>query len=394
VTALAGPIGPSKEKTLNTAQKFQLTDADLDSLGEELDALRATFVADLGESDVAYMRKVIKSQRALEVAGRALLFAGFLPPAWLAGTAALSAAKILDNMEIGHNIMHGQYDWTHDPALSSKTFDWDTSCPAESWQFTHNYMHHTYTNIVGKDRDIGYAVLRISPDQRWTPFSIGNPVYAALLALMFEHGVMLHGIDIEQLRSGEKSWAETWPTLKAGLRKSAKLLLKDYVIWPLATGPMALTTLAANASANVARNLWAFTIIFCGHFPEGTYEFSMEETEEESRGHWYFRQMLGSANIEGGPLFHIMSGNLSHQIEHHLFPDLPAHRYAEMAPKVREICERYGLPYNSGSLSKQFGSVVAKICRMALPGRGRAAAPGPVPSFPVPVRRGSAAIAA
>jgi len=145
VTALAGPIGPSKEKTLNTAQKFQLTDADLDSLGEELDALRATFVADLGESDVAYMRKVIKSQRALEVAGRALLFAGFLPPAWLAGTAALSAAKILDNMEIGHNIMHGQYDWTHDPALSSKTFDWDTSCPAESWQFTHNYMHHTYT---------------------------------------------------------------------------------------------------------------------------------------------------------------------------------------------------------------------------------------------------------
>jgi len=254
---------------MNTAQKFHLTDADLDAMGEELDALRASVVADLGESDVAYMRKVIKSQRALEVGGRALLFAGFLPPAWLAGTAALSVAKILDNMEIGHNIMHGQYDWTRDPALSSKTFDWDTSCPADSWRFTHNYMHHTYTNIVGKDRDIGYAILRISPDQRWTPFSIGNPVYAALLALMFEHGVMLHGIDIEQLRSGQKSWAETWPTLRAGLRKSAKLMLKDYVIWPLATGPMVLTTLAANASANVARNLWAFTIIFCGTSQRG-----------------------------------------------------------------------------------------------------------------------------
>jgi len=376
---------------MNTAQKFHLTDADLDAMGEELDALRASVVADLGESDVAYMRKVIKSQRALEVGGRALLFAGFLPPAWLAGTAALSVAKILDNMEIGHNIMHGQYDWTRDPALSSKTFDWDTSCPADSWRFTHNYMHHTYTNIVGKDRDIGYAILRISPDQRWTPFSIGNPVYAALLALMFEHGVMLHGIDIEQLRSGQKSWAETWPTLRAGLRKSAKLMLKDYVIWPLATGPMVLTTLAANASANVARNLWAFTIIFCGHFPEGTYEFSMAETDDESRGHWYFRQMLGSANIEGSRLFHIMSGNLSHQIEHHLFPDLPAHRYAEIAPKVREICGRYGLPYNSGSLGKQFGSVVAKICRMALPGRGRTLAPGPVPATHVRTKRPEAA---
>ncbi len=398
MTASGGPIGLSKEKALKTAQKFQLSDADLHSLGEELDALRASVVADLGESDVAYMRKVIKSQRALEVAGRGLLFAGFLPPAWLAGTAALSAAKILDNMEIGHNIMHGQYDWTRDPALSSKTFDWDTACPAESWQFTHNYMHHTYTNIVGKDRDIGYAILRISPDQRWTPFSIGNPIYAALLALMFEHGVMMHGIDIEQLRSGEKSWAETWPTLRAGLRKSAKLMFKDYVIWPLATGPMALSTLAANVSANLARNLWAFTIIFCGHFPDGTYEFSMEETEDESRGHWYFRQMLGSANIEGGRLFHIMSGNLSHQIEHHLFPDLPAHRYAEMAPKVREICQRYGLPYNSGSLSKQFGSVVAKICRMALPGRGHTAAPGPMPKIgaprPTPARREDTAIAA
>ena len=113
---------------------------------------------------------------------------------------------------------------------------------------------------------------------------------------------------------------------------------------------------------------WAFTIIFCGHFPAGTYEFSVEESEEESRGHWYFRQLLGSANIEGGALFHLMSGNLSHQIEHHLFPDLPAHRYGELAPRVRAICEQYGLPYNSGGLSRQFGSVVAKICRMALPG--------------------------
>ena len=30
--------------------------------------------------------------------------------------------------------------------------------------------------------------------------------------------------------------------------------------------------------------------------------------------------------------------DLSHQIEHHMFPDLPAARYPEMAPRVREIC--------------------------------------------------------
>jgi hypothetical protein len=34
---------------------------------------------------------------------------------------ALANAKILDNMEIGHNVMHGQYDWTGDPALNSQS---------------------------------------------------------------------------------------------------------------------------------------------------------------------------------------------------------------------------------------------------------------------------------
>jgi fatty acid desaturase len=83
--------------------------------------------------------------------------------------------------------------------------------------------------------------------------------------------------------------------------------------------------------------------------------------------------MLGSANLTGGKLFHILAGNLSFQIEHHLFPDLPAHRYAEISTEVSEITERYRIPYNSGPLYRQFGSVVRKIGKLALPslpGRG------------------------
>ena len=133
------------------------------------------------------------------------------------------------------------------------------------------------------------------------------------------------------------------------------------MLFPALSGPFFPLILAGNATANLIRNLWAFKIIFCGHFPDGTQEFTEEEAEDETRGHWYFRQLLGSANLTGGKLFHIMSGNLSHQIEHHLFPDLPAQRYAEIAVEVEEICERYGLPYNTGPLTKQFGSVVRKI---------------------------------
>jgi fatty acid desaturase len=115
--------------------------------------------------------------------------------------------------------------------------------------------------------------------------------------------------------------------------------------------------------------VWAFNIIFCGHFPAGVATFSEEECENESRGHWYYRQLLGSANITGGKLFHTMTGNLSHQIEHHLFPDLPARRYPQLAAEVREICGRYGIDYNTGPLGKQLFSVARKICRLALPDR-------------------------
>ena len=345
-----------------------LTPAQIDALGRELDELRNRTAADLGERDAEYIRRIIKAQRGLEVAGRGLLFAGFLPPAWLGGVAALSISKILDNMEIGHNVMHGQYDWMKDPALDSKRFEWDTACPGDQWRYSHNYMHHTHTNVLGKDRDIGYGILRMSEDQRWRPRDLANPLYATLLALLFQWGVAVHDLEVERIQKGEIELSDKRDILSAIWRKGRRQVLKDYVAFPLLAGPGAPFVLAGNLTANLTRNVWAFMIIFCGHFPEGTHEFSEEETAEETRGAWYLRQMLGSANLTGSRLFHIMSGNLSHQIEHHLFPDIPAHRYGEIAVEVRAICERYGLPYNTGPLGKQFGSVVKKIVRLGLPG--------------------------
>ena len=136
--------------------------------------------------------------------------------------------------------------------------------------------------------------------------------------------------------------------------------------FPLLAGPFAPWVFAGNMTANLMRNVWSYMIIFCGHFPEDVQEFSIEETKAETRGMGYFRQVLGSANLTGGKLFHILSGNLSFQIEHHLFPDVPAHRHAEIAPEVQEICKRYGIPYNTGPLPRQFATVVRKIVRLAL----------------------------
>jgi linoleoyl-CoA desaturase len=249
-------------------------------------------------------------------------------------------------------------------------FEWDLVAPAENWRYSHNYIHHTFTNIMGKDRDIGYGVLRMDPGQKWNPYYLGNPVYAFVIMLMFQWSIMLHDLEADRLVTGEKKWSETAGVRRRMWQKGVKQALKDYVLFPALTGPLAIPTLIGNATANLVRNVWAFNIIFCGHFPAGVATFTEEETENETRGQWYYRQMLGSANITGGRLFHILSGNLSHQIEHHLFPDLPARRYAEIAPAVRAVCEKYGLPYNTGRLSRQLGSVFAKIVKLALPGGG------------------------
>ena len=218
-----------------------------------------------------------------------------------------------------------------------------------------------------RDRDIGYGVLRMSKTQRWEPYFLGNPLYAFLLMVLFQYGVALHELETERIRAGEIALADKRQTMKEIWHKVRRQTLKDYVAFPLLAGPFAPFVFAGNMTANLMRNVWSYMIIFCGHFPEGTQEFSIEETKSESRGMWYYRQILGSANLTGGKWFHIFSGNLSFQVEHHLFPDLPAHRYAEIAPEVQEICRRYGVTYTAGPLHKQFASVVRKICKLALP---------------------------
>ena len=347
-----------------------LTDEQVAELGRELDALRAGVMDSLGARDAAYIRTLIQTQRMLEVSGRGLLLWARHPMAFAAGTGVLALSKILENMEIGHNVIHGQWDWMRDPDIHSTTWEWDFVAPAAGWKHTHNDLHHTYTNVVGKDRDVGYTVLRVSREQPWAPRFLLNLPTNALLAPFFEWGIAIYDLALDEVRAGTKSKASLRSDLKALGRKFARMVAKDYAATPLLghiVSRSGLQTLAGTFLANTIRNLWAHTVIFCGHFPDSVESFAEESIEGETRGDWYIRQMLGSANLEGGRLFHILTGNLSFQIEHHLFPDMPSNRYSEIAPKVREICERYGLGYTSGPLHRQIGQTWRTIARLSLP---------------------------
>ncbi|MDO7868076.1 fatty acid desaturase family protein [Nocardioides jiangxiensis] len=348
-----------------------LTPEDIEAFGAEIEAIRQEVLAKRGASDAAYIRRMIAFQRWLEVGSRVTLLASVFPPAFVAGTAGLTVAKILENMEIGHNVLHGQWDWMRDPKIHSTTWDWDNATPAEAWKHSHNELHHTYTNVLGKDNDLGYSIMRVDEDQRWHPFFLAQPLWNALNACFFEYGIAAYDLQLGKYLPMKKEDRPEHFTkgVTAALKKIRKQATKDYVVHPLVAAPFGgfLPTLAANFIANVGRNIWSHSVIMCGHFPEGVAVFEKTSIEGETKAEWYLRQGLGSANISGSKLMHIMSGNLSHQIEHHLFPDLNSNRLAEVAPKVRAVFEKYGLPYATGSFPRQLGSAWHKVFRLSLP---------------------------
>ncbi|MGH3372847.1 MAG: fatty acid desaturase family protein, partial [Nocardioidaceae bacterium] len=345
-----------------------LSAEDVENLGHELDAIRAQVVASRGEHDAAYIRRVIELQRKLELVSRGVLLVSLFPPAWLAGTTGLAVAKILENMEIGHNVMHGQWDWMRDPKIHSTTWEWDNASPAELWKHSHNELHHTYTNVIGRDNDLGYGIMRVDEDQRWYPLYLAQPLWNLLNACFFEYGIAAYDLELgKNLRGSGRKRPEFRANAKKVLHKIRRQATKDYVLHPLLSGPSALTTLTANATANLVRNLWTHSVIMCGHFPEGVETFEKRSIEGETRGDWYVRQMLGSANISGSKAMHLMSGNLSHQIEHHLFPDLPSNRYAEIAPQVQALFDKYDLNYHSAPMPQQVASAWHRVIRLSFP---------------------------
>lgn len=335
----------------------------------ELEDLRIKTLADLGEKDAKHIKNIITQQRVAEIAGRVFLQFGIFPPFWLVGTTLLSLSKILDNMEIGHNVMHGQYDWMNDKTIHSSNFEWDNTCDGKSWRQTHNYEHHTYTNIIGKDRDYGYGLLRMDEESEFKFEDYFNLVKFAALSVFFQYGVGLHELESDRIESGEIKLKDKIPFLKDFAKKASRQILKDYAFFPalgMLTGS-GLPVLAGNITANFVRNIWSSSVIFCGHFAEGSHTFDENDCQDESKGQWYYRQILGSCNFSGNILMHIMSGHLSFQVEHHLFPDIPSVRYPEMAKQVQAICKKYDIPYNVAPMSTQYFSVIKKMFNNSFP---------------------------
>ncbi len=352
----------------------RLSPADVESFGLVLDTIRAVVAESLGAEEATYIRRAIAFQRILDVVARLQIAGSRSRAGWAVGVMALAYAKAVENMEIGHNVSHGQWDWMNDPEIHSTTWEWDMVGVSAQWRYAHNYRHHVFTNVVGVDDDLGFGVLRVTRDQPWRPAYLWQPLQNLLLALTFEWGIARQAYFSETERAGAHDGKRA--AKKLMLIKIARQITKDYVAVPALSLRRWRRTLTANAAANLLRNLWSYVVIFCGHFPDGVQTFAPEVLQSETRAEWYLRQMLGAANFKAGRILAFSSGNLCYQIEHHLFPDLPSNRYAQISVRVRHLCDKYDLPYTTGSLITQYLQTLRTNFRLALPDKGWAAIRG------------------
>ncbi|WP_420007253.1 fatty acid desaturase family protein, partial [Acinetobacter baumannii] len=230
------------------SKSAHLTPEQIEEFGRRVEQIRQDVMQSLGEQDTKYIYKVRNFVRYTEIASRGMLmFGGWIPPVWLLGTGLLCISKIVENMELGHNVMHGQFDWLNEPSLNGNTYDWDTIASGDDWRETHNYVHHTYTNIVGKDHDVGYGILRVSDQQKWEPRHLFNIPLALQLMFFFEWYVGVQNLHLEEaLVYKTKSWKQVWEDAAKVRKKATRQVLKDYVFFPVISGPMFLPVFAGN----------------------------------------------------------------------------------------------------------------------------------------------------
>lgn len=350
---------------------FASDDERVAAFGRALDALKAEVEAQLGEEDARHILGVGKLSRRMEIAGRVLLQLSFDPVTFSLGTAALFVHKALELMEIGHPALHGCYDGLAGcEKYASATFDWKSPVDEGSWKNVHNVKHHQFTNIVGKDPDLNFGLLRLSARVPYRVVHLLQPISNLFTTFGFGTALNLQvtGMLDVYMQPGQlqvlpdRKPATVARANKLFFRKMAKHYGREYVLFPLLAGPFFGKVLLGNLLSEVARDIYAAAIIYCGHVGARDYPAG---TEPPTRAHWYALQVEGARDCEVPEFVSILCGALDKQIEHHLFPRLPPNRLRQIAPRVREICKEHGIHHRSDSWPSTLKSVLRELTRLS-----------------------------
>lgn len=351
-----------------TLQDFKQRD---DEIYQAFEAIKHRHQADMGKKDVDYIRKIRRYSRIFEVLGRSAVM--LLPgPLALLGVPLVFLHRNLESIEIGHNVLHGQYDSLPEvPEFHSHNFRWKAPIDEGGWRQEHNATHHVYTNVFEKDPDLSHGFLRTNaqvPHTTWHYFQV--PFY-----LLLAYPTILYFFNNQNLGRSDTFREEKFPLGNKGyatfknpenlssaqidkrIRLSVfRVLFKEYAVFPLLallSGLGFWKVFLCNALADFLNNYWIALTIQATHFTEPL----QPNDAINNKSNWYISQLDSSVNFKGTRLQSIFWGHLNYQIEHHLYPDIPSHRYPDIAKEVQAICRQYDLPYK---VNESWGQAIRK----------------------------------
>jgi NADPH-dependent stearoyl-CoA 9-desaturase len=341
--------------------------------GQEIEAILHKIEADLGEKDRQHITRICRLSRILEGTGRTLIHFSMDPFTFGAGVLALSTHKQLETAEIGHMALHGAYDRQGmPPKLQSKSFRWKFPVDEESWRYAHNTRHHPFTNIAGKDPDIHFGIVRLTPEtpHRWMHY-VQLPVLMFFIIPNFSSSINSHVTGLldaylgNGLQSGtdflqDRSWKSIALAHRKAFRKWLPYYAENYIFYPMLAGPFFWKVMLGNYMADKMRDTYTGLTILCGHV--GADVKSHESlSSSTNRGEWYIMQIEAAQNFKVSRPLSILCGALDYQIEHHLFPRLPPNRLREVSRDIQACCERYGVHYTQDSWPQTLKKVFKQI---------------------------------
>lgn len=353
-------------------------------LAEELQALYARAKARVGEDDLAHIRHVTAYGEAIDARRRELLRDGG-PRAIRRATALEMMYRLMQFSELGHNIIHGSYD--HLPGngeYHSDRYDWDFNVDVEHWKTMHHVGHHPNTNIVGRDHDLGYSILRGSAGQDWYGHHAGQVAMVSALAALAPLAAPFFLSNIARKVEGHRFFSSY--TLRTPARIAGRDARRRFVDEPFRSGWKTLPTLAANYLGGVTGYMSVLFLVFIEHHA-GELELFTDPGPDETADQYYERQIRATRNFlpstsmddalarilaeevpfADRPDLRIFYGGLDTHVEHHLFPDLPPSMQRQIAPEVRAIAARYGLPYNETPLLETVPLIAKTLTGLSAP---------------------------
>lgn len=355
-----------------TTEKLATFAGEITAVGEEARSK-------LGSEDIRHIKKMKQISKSSEAIGRALIHFSLDPVTWSVGVLSLWVHHQLETTEIGHSALHGCWDGLKGAEeFYSPSFKWNCPVSEEAWKREHNILHHQYTNIVGRDPDLNYGALRVAEQTSWMPYHLIQIAQFFLTAPLFMWVIGAYATGLTDIfRSGdeEEGYATILPDkkpktiLRAFLNSAKKMVpysLYNFAFWPLLAGPFWWKVLGGNLAADALRNIYTCSTIYAGHFGDDLV-YHDKSFKTQGRGEWFKMQIEAAHNYQVPKPISLLCGALDYQIEHHLFPKLPPNRLREIAPKIREICERYGIRYNTSTWGNNLRAGLKRLAKMSLP---------------------------